>query len=83
MELMTGASKVRFLLTCINAPKCKVYFEPEGAEMELASGDLFTVQITGADLSGLEISFVTDGIMVGAHGGETRAWNRVGKELHI
>ena len=83
MRRMTGTSKFRFLLTCIKAPKCKVFFEPEGAEVELAAGDLFTVEITGPELDGLEISFVPDGIIVGAYGAETRAWNRAGEELKI
>jgi hypothetical protein len=80
---MTEGSTFRFLLTCIGAPKCNVFFEPEGAEVELASGDLFTVEIAGPQLDGLEISFVPDGIIVGAHGARTRAWNRAGNELQL
>ena len=62
-------------LGCINAPSCSVFFEPEGAEHILREGDVFTVEISGALPGHVEISFVPDGIIVGA-------WNRATTRVH-
>ncbi len=81
---MSEKVTIRFLVTCIDAPSCKVFFEPEGAETVLVAGDVFTVEMTGDAPALPEISFVPDGIMVaGWTGADTRATNRAGEDLPI
>jgi len=75
---------VELILTCIDAPSCKVFFEPEGAVVELKAGDVFKVVMDGPGPAVPEISYVPDGIMVSAWtGADTRAWNQAGEELKI
>ena len=71
-----------FVLTCIDAASVVVSFEPEGAQHVLRSGDLFRVEMAAPSMGEPEISFLPDGLIVGAWSdAETRVWNRAGERL--
>jgi hypothetical protein len=82
---MDQGPAVRFIMTCIDVPSCKVFFEPEGAETTLAAGDVFTVEMTGGEPPAIpEISVVPEGIIIAAWtGADTRVTNRRGEDLHV
>lgn len=81
---MAGTVTIKLILTCIQGPRCNVYFEPEGAEMVLEAGDVFTVEMEGAGPGVPEISYLPSGISICAWDrAETRAWNRAGERLKI
>jgi hypothetical protein len=81
---MSERITIRLVVTCIDAPSCKVFFEPEGAERVLPAGDVFNIELSGPSPGVPEVSFVPDGIMVSAWtGADTRAWNRAGEDLHV
>ncbi len=74
--------RVAFTVTCVDAPSVVVSFEPEGAQHQLAAGDWFKVEIVGAEGGEPEISYVPDGLIIGAWtGARTRVWNKAGEEL--
>jgi hypothetical protein len=75
---------IELILTCIDSQSCKVFFEPEGAVIELKAGEVFKVEIEGPGPAVPEISYVPDGIMVSAWAGaDTRAWTQAGERLKI
>ena len=78
------ANSVVLTLTCINTPAIQVSFEPDGAQHELKQGDSFGVEISATELGDAEISYLPDGLIVGAwSSAKTRAWNRAGNELAL
>lgn len=84
MSTLGDSVTVQIRLTCIDAPQCKVFFEPEGAEVVLSAGDWFNVEISGPPPAITEVSFVPDGIIVTAwRGADTRVRNRAGKDLDV
>jgi hypothetical protein len=77
-----GIKTVFLTLTCLDAPAVQVYFEPEGAEHELVRGDWLRVETSGPADGEPEISYLPDGLIVGAWAGaKTRVRNRAGDEL--
>lgn len=60
---------VRFVVTCLEADTCVVYFEPEGAWVTLKLGDKLTVEITGEDGGIPEISYLPSGVSIFAWSG--------------
>ena len=80
--MAANAKRIVLTLTCLDAPTVSVSFEPEGAEHTLARGDWFRVEITGPDDGDPEISYIPDGLIIGAwSGAATRVWNKTGDEL--
>ena len=74
--------RVVLTLTCFDVPAVLVSFEPEGAQHRLRAGDSFKVEIVGPEGGDPEVSYLPDGLMIGAWAGaETRVWNRAGDEL--
>jgi hypothetical protein len=74
--------RVLLTLTCLDAPEVVVSFEPEGAQHTLRRDDWFKVEIVGPDRGDAELSYVTDGLIIGAwSGAKTRVWNKAGDEL--
>jgi hypothetical protein len=74
--------RVLFTVTCIDAPSVVVSFEPEGAQHLLVAGDWFKVEIVGSEDGEPEISYIPEGLIVGAWpGAATRVWNKAGDEL--
>ena len=74
--------RVLFTVTCIDAPSVLVSFEPEGAQHRVAAGDWLKVEMTGGEGGQPEISYLPDGLIVGAWpGAATRVWNKAGGEL--
>ena len=71
------------MVTCLEGPGCKVYFEPEGAEIPLSSGEFLRVELTWQGDGGLEISYIPGGIVIGAHWSysATRVWDPSGRQL--
>ena len=77
---MTDEKRVVLTLTCIDARSVSVSFEPEGAVHLLAAGDCFTVEIVGSAAGDPEVSYLPDGLIVGAWpGATTRVWNNKGR----
>jgi hypothetical protein len=73
---------VTFVLTCIDAPSVLVSFEPEGAQHLLERDDALTVEMVGDTPGEPEISYLPDGLIVGAWAGAvTRIWHKDGTEL--
>ena len=63
-------------------PAVLVSFEPEGAEHQLKAGDSFTVEMIGPKRGDPELSYLPDGLIVGAWAGaRTRVWNKTGEQL--
>lgn len=74
--------RVVLTVTCIDTPSVVVSFEPEGAQHRLAAGDWFKVEMVGPEGGEPEISYLSDGLIVGAwSGATTRVWNKAGDEL--
>jgi hypothetical protein len=75
--------RLKFIVTCLDAPGCNVYFEPEGAVIPLSVGSALHVELTGEDDDSLEISYRTGGIVIGAYWNSsgTRVWDREGRQL--
>jgi hypothetical protein len=74
--------RVVLTLTCIDAPSVIVSFEPEGAVHTLRRDDWFRVEIVGPDEGDVEVSYLPDGLVVGAwSGARTHVWNKAGVEL--
>jgi hypothetical protein len=77
-------SELKFMVTCLEGATCKVYFEPEGAEVPLDSGEMLTVELTGEDDGQLEISYTSGGLVIGAwKGARTRVWDRQGRQVPV
>ena len=70
-------------MTCLEGDGCEVSFEPEGAVIPLRVGERLHVEITGEDNDALEISYLPDGIVVGAYwnGASTRVFDGEGHQL--
>jgi len=74
--------RILLTVTCIEAPSVLVSFEPEGAEHLLVAGDWFKVEIVGSKDGEPEITYLPDGLIIGAwSGATTRVWNKAGEEL--
>jgi hypothetical protein len=75
----------KFTAECIEADSCTVFFEPEGGHVELARGQMITVEISGGTPPAEpEIAFVPSGIIIGAWSGAlTTAWDSNGERLDI
>ncbi len=74
--------RVVLMLTCIDARAIVVSFEPEGAQHTLEADDSFKVEIVGSGDAEPEVSYVPEGLMIGARAGaRTRVWNKAGAEL--
>lgn len=75
----------RFSVQCLEAVSCTVFFEPEGGHVELARGEVITVEMSGKDGPfEPEIAYLPTGVIVGAWpGAETTARNSEGRELDI
>lgn len=73
-----------FVITCTNASQCRVAFEPDGAVHYLRADDMFEVEIVGSEAGRPEITYVPEGLLIGAWAGaETRVWNKEGAELPV
>jgi hypothetical protein len=70
------------MLTCIDEHAIVVSFEPEGSQHRLEAGDYFKVEIVGSGDGEPEVSYVPDGLIIGAWAGaRTRVCNKAGAEL--
>ena len=79
-----GESTVRLILTCLDADECTVSFEPEGAVVTLERGHKLVVEITGPGEALPEVSYIPDGIVVGAwQGARTAVWDETGAIVEI
>lgn len=76
---------IRFTVQCLNADACTVFFEPEGAHVDLERGEVITVEMSGGmPPNEPEIAYVPEGIIVGAWAHAiTVAWNASGDRLDI
>jgi hypothetical protein len=74
---MRHRQTVGLLMTCIDQPECKVYFEPEGAEFRLISTDGLTAEVSGE----IEISAVSGGVIIAGDAGSTTVWDSSGNQI--
>jgi hypothetical protein len=75
---------VKFTVTCLQAAECNVAFEPEGAVVAIAQGDVLTVEIRGPGTGFPEVSYIPGGISICAwSGADTFAWDKSGKPIAI
>jgi hypothetical protein len=79
------ARSVRLTLETSSTTPCRVFFEPEGAEVGLPATETFTVEIRGGDESGpVEITHSPDALTVWAPAGaETLVWDSSGTQLSV
>jgi hypothetical protein len=76
---------MRFTVECLDADQCTVFFEPEGGHVDLARGDVITVEISGGSgPAEPEIAYLPSGVMIGAwSGAATIAWDSSGNRLDV
>ncbi len=64
---MSDTPAVQFTVQCLQADRCTVFFEPEGAHVDLAREDVIQVTISGGTGAAVpEIAYVPEGLVVGA-----------------
>ena len=81
---MRRRRRVRLTVSCIRAEECVLAFEPEGATVQLKSGEPVRVEVVGSGEGVVEVSYWPTGISVCAWpGADTRAWDVNGNELQI
>ena len=79
------SNSVRFTLECSDVEQCRVFFEPDGAEVIVTDKETLTVEIRGGDEDDLiELTYVPNGVVVWARAGaETLVWDASGERIKV
>jgi len=56
---------VRLLVSNLSDDQCTVSIEPLGGQVTLPKGEVFTVQVSGPGKGLVEVSYATNGLVIG------------------